>query len=85
MEERFYKMVGRNVIHFKEFTKDGEKMIYNVIGISEHTETGEKLVVYKALYGEGKLYVRPYQMFMSEVDTKKYPNAKQKYRLQLYV
>ena len=84
MENRFYEMIGQTVIHFKQFTPDGEKMLYKVIGLAEHTENGERLVIYKALYGEGRMYARPYKMFMSEVDKVKYPNAKQKYRLELY-
>ena len=38
---------------------------YHVTDIAEHTETGEMFVVYKALYGEFKTYVRPYDMLSS--------------------
>ena len=43
---------------------------YRVIGVSKHSETLEELVVYEALYDnpEGKLWVRPKQMFLEEVE-----------------
>lgn len=53
--------------------------IVTVIGISQHTETLEETVVYEC---EGRIWNRPLDMFMSEVDHKKYPSAKQKYRLE---
>lgn len=40
---------------------------YIVEGIAEHTETGEELVLYRALYGNGKLWARPKAMFFNEI------------------
>jgi cyclomaltodextrinase len=36
---------------------------YEVLGIAKHSETLEKLVVYRALYGEQQIWVRPVEMF----------------------
>jgi hypothetical protein len=40
---------------------------YEVIGLAKHSETMEDLVVYKALYGEGQMWVRPVKMFEEKV------------------
>lgn len=41
---------------------------YEVIGIAKHSETLEDMVVYRALYGEAEIWVRPIQMFLEEVE-----------------
>jgi hypothetical protein len=41
--------------------------LYEVIGVARHSETEEELVVYRALYGEGGLWVRPKEMFLETV------------------
>ncbi len=45
--------------------KGGE---YELIGIARHSETLEPMVVYRALYGEGGLWVRPAQMWTETVE-----------------
>jgi hypothetical protein len=42
--------------------------LYEVIGVASHSETEESLVVYRALYGSRGMWVRPFEMFMSDVE-----------------
>ena len=75
---------GDIIQHFKRETVDQSSMqyLYEYIGEATHSETREKMIVYRALYGEKKLFVRPYEMFMEEVDHAKYPGIRQKYRFE---
>lgn len=57
--------------------------LYIVEDVARDSETEELMVVYRALYGNNLLWVRPLKTFLSEVDHQKYPNVKQKFRFEL--
>lgn len=56
---------------------------YLVEDIAKDSETGEPYVVYRKLYEDGGLWIRPVSMFLSKVDKEKYPQADQEYRFAL--
>ena len=64
---------------YKHFKGD----YYLVVDVANDSETKEKYVIYRSLYDNCDCYIRPYDMFMSEVDKEKYPMVKQKYRFEL--
>lgn len=78
--ERCFK-AGDIVQHFKhEIAGDPDSSLYEILAFATHSETGEELVVYKSLDLPYRVCARPLEMFASEVDHKKYPKIKQKYR-----
>lgn len=52
-----------------------KKKRYEVLGMCKHTETEEDMVIYKALYGDCKMWVRPFAMFVGNVDAAKSPSG----------
>lgn len=69
------------VIHgiYRHFKGDS----YLVEDVARDSETGEEVVVYRKLYGDGSLWVRPKAMFLSPVDREKHPEATQRWRFEL--
>ena len=55
---------------------------YLVEDVAIYSENLSEYVVYRALYGDGKLYIRPLDMFLSKVDKEKYPDVEQVYRFE---
>ena len=52
---------------------------YELIGVANHSETMEPMVVYRALYGEGGLWVRPASMWVEWVDKETYHGPRFQY------
>ena len=84
----------QRIIHAGDLVQHFKGGIYKVLSIATHTETLEKVVVYECLKKSekvnvpcriGEVFVRPLEMFMSEVDKEKYPDSTQKYRMEKLV
>ncbi len=61
MTEDKEKLIGREFLHFK-----GNR--YRLEGFAKDSETLEEMVVYRALYGDGGLWVRPAKMFFETIE-----------------
>ena len=72
-----------NKLELNRIYKHFKGNLYLTVDVAIDSETGKKQVVYRALYGENALYVRDYDMFLSEVNHEKYPDVLQKYRFEI--
>ncbi len=62
-----------------EIYRDSKGKLYQIVAVAKNSEDGSKQVVYQALYAPFEIYVRPLEMFMSEVDRAECPDAPQQY------
>lgn len=76
-ETNIREYIGKTFRHFK-----GD--FYLLLEVGTHSETEEKMAIYKALYGDCGVYVRPLNMFLSKVDKEKYPYIEQEHRFMPY-
>lgn len=68
----------QNNIELKRIYKHYKGDLYITEDIVYHSETLEKMITYRALYGDNRLWCRPYDMFLDEVN-----KNGQKYRFEL--
>ena len=68
----------QNDIELKRIYRHYKGDLYITEDIVYHSETLEKMIIYRALYGDNRLWCRPYDMFLDEVN-----KSGQKYRFEL--
>ena len=86
-QDRPYRLMpGDIVCHFKRETLDrpSRRWLYEILHFARHSEDESLCVVYRALYGTKEVWVRPFAMFMEEVDRAKYPDIRQEYRFERF-
>lgn len=75
-------VLGRDLPKSGETWRHFKNHMYRILDLADDAETGETYVVYKTLYGEYRDFIRPLEMFLSEVDHDKYPDVRQKWRFE---
>ena len=75
-ENRQTPVAGQIYKHFKG-------NLYEVLAVAVHTESEEKLVVYQSVDNPDRVFARPLEMFMSDIDRFRYPLIRAKYRFTL--
>ena len=76
--------MNRDIPKINEIYRHFKGTLYEVMAIGTDTETEEQVVIYRPYNSssQDKIWVRPYNSFISKVDKVKYPEVEQEYRFE---
>lgn len=75
-------MEKRDIPRPGEFYRHFKNRLYQIVAVACDAETQEPFVVYQALYGDYRVWIRPLENFLSRTDREKYPDVKQEWRFE---
>ncbi len=75
-------MEKRDIPRPGEFYRHFKNRLYQIVAVACDAETQEHFVVYQALYGDYRVWIRPLENFLSRTDREKYPDVKQEWRFE---